>query len=201
MKKNIKISIISLIIIITGYITYIYYPESSPSTVHAHKSKDWVTYKKDKDSISSYKTGQAEIIENNLGHTFQNSNPASTKSHKINGRRVVGQSLANKKRIFLKNKISTSWINKLGFNLLKYQFDDTYAFIKPKESLIKIKGRTAKYIEHVTVTYKLPSGQKSSFDAMVDSQTGEIINTWGKSIQENYGHETVVKISPDNIDN
>ena len=67
-------------------------------------------------------------------------------------------------------------------------------------SYIKLVGRKARYVEKVLISYSSKfNNTPSSFNAFVDSETGRIVQTWNRTIHEDYGKNRKVYY-PNNID-
>lgn len=84
------------------------------------------------------------------------------------------------------NKFNPTWKESLGHDLLRFQNEETKVMIKEEFSIIQIQNGKGKYAEQVIVTYVLKNGSISSYRALIDSETGSIIDTWDKTIHENY---------------
>ncbi|MDD4975065.1 MAG: hypothetical protein PHY93_11975 [Bacteriovorax sp.] len=86
----------------------------------------------------------------------------------------------------LLNKINPNWKEILGHELLRFQNDDTKLMIKEEFSIIQIQNGKGRYVEQVIATYILKDGTIDSYRALIDSETGSVIETWDKTIYENY---------------
>jgi len=84
----------------------------------------------------------------------------------------------------MKNKINPEWKNNLKNNLYKFMPEGTEANFILERSYIKVEKGQGRYLEQVQVTYKMPSGQISSFNAEVDPQNGKMTSTWNRTIIE-----------------
>lgn len=87
------------------------------------------------------------------------------------------------------NKINPNWKDVLGHELIRFQHNDTKVMIKEEFSIIQIQNEKGRYAEQVVVTYVLKNGATNSFRALVDSETGSILETWDKTIHEDYKKE------------
>ena len=87
------------------------------------------------------------------------------------------------------NKINPNWKHILSSELLRFQKDDTKLMIKEEFSIIQVQEGKGHYTEQIIVTYVLKNGTVSSFRALVDSETGAIVETWDKTIHENFKRE------------
>ena len=86
----------------------------------------------------------------------------------------------------MSNKINQHWKDILGHELLRFQNDDEKVMIKEEYSIIQIQNGNGRYAEQVIVTYVLKDGTINSYHALVDSETAAIIDTWDKTIHENF---------------
>jgi hypothetical protein len=85
----------------------------------------------------------------------------------------------------MENKINPNWKDILGNELLRFQNNDSKVMIKEEFSIIRIQEDKGQYVEQVIVTYILKNGRINSYRALIDSETGSIIETWDKSVHEN----------------
>lgn len=63
----------------------------------------------------------------------------------------------------------------LGFNSFQ---------IKHKRSVLKKENKSLRHFEHIVVRYKLPNGNPFSFEALIDSETGTMVQSWNKTRYE-----------------
>jgi hypothetical protein len=77
------------------------------------------------------------------------------------------------------------WKGALSENLLRYQQPEVGVVMRPVESYILAAGNQGRYVEEVYVAYLKEGRMLSSYRAMVDSETGEVLKTWSKSVSEN----------------
>lgn len=82
------------------------------------------------------------------------------------------------------NKISSDWKEILGNDLIRFQSEFTKVMIKEELPVIKIQNGKGQYLEQVIVTYIFQNGNISSYRALVDSESGSILETWDKSVHE-----------------
>ncbi|MDO9181379.1 MAG: hypothetical protein Q7U04_03180 [Bacteriovorax sp.] len=93
------------------------------------------------------------------------------------------------------NKISPNWKEILGAELLRFHDKDAKVMIKDEFSIIRIQNGKGHYLEQIIVTYVLKDGANSSYRALVDSETGAVMETWDKTIYENYKINKRTKLS------
>jgi hypothetical protein len=105
----------------------------------------------------------------------------------INGKDVVG---ATTKEIDLKtikfvNKENPKWQKELHQNLMRFA-EDVYkeVVIYPEHSYVLYEDKVARYVENVRIKITKKDGKQSSYNAQVDSMTGEVLKTWNRTIHE-----------------
>jgi hypothetical protein len=82
------------------------------------------------------------------------------------------------------NSINPEWKDIMGNDLMRFQPADTKLMVKEEVPVIKVVDGIGRYLEQVTVTYLQKDGNRSSFKALVDSETGVVVETWDRTIQE-----------------
>lgn len=83
------------------------------------------------------------------------------------------------------NQINSRWKDELSQELLRFQPKGAQVFIEHEHALIQVKRGKGRYLEQVTIVYRLPTGgRRNSFHALVDSQSGRVVRTWGRTIHE-----------------
>lgn len=111
-------------------------------------------------------------------------------------REVVGEPIMNTATLKKSNKVSEDWKEKYTKNFLRMLPKDQALKdfkIKVKKSLLKVKNNVGRNMEHIVVSYKKPNGYPFSFEALVDSETGAVIQTWNKT---RYEFNDTVKLNP-----
>jgi len=120
--------------------------------------------------------------------------PSPVKQHTID---FPNQTIDNKKVVGLKpgeekeqlenlkvsNQVAENWEIKLEKNLMEQGGDSIKSLnIKKTDSFIWKQDATALHVESVTVTLKNQQNAESSFRALVDAQTGKILQTWDQPV-------------------
>ncbi|MBY0413329.1 MAG: hypothetical protein K2Q18_04155, partial [Bdellovibrionales bacterium] len=82
------------------------------------------------------------------------------------------------------NKVNPNWKDVMGKSLMRFQPEDTKIMVKEELPVIKIQEGTGRFLQQVSITFLQKDGLKSSFRALVDSDTGSIVETWDRSIYE-----------------
>lgn len=106
--------------------------------------------------------------------------PASLKKVVISGEGRDGE------EIQLSNQINPAWTSLAVNNLLKYQPPGTRLTLLPQEEIILIKNRQAYHAQQVQITYTQPNNTTTSFNASINIQNGQVIETWNRTHQENF---------------
>ena len=84
------------------------------------------------------------------------------------------------------NTQNPNWKTLLGNDLLRFQREDTKVIIKEELPIIKVIDGKGQYLEQVIITYLLNNGDRNSYRALVDSETGLVLETWDRTIHEKY---------------
>jgi hypothetical protein len=161
----------------------------------ADHDQNWKTYvKKTSRDVASYKTTEDEITKANIVDNGKNNSrsPASIApdmKQKVRGKRIlIGQVLPEYTNpdyhLLMANTISSDWQEKMGNDLMRFQPEGTKVLVKDELPVIKIKDGRGKFFEQVVVTYLLSNGDRNSFRALVDSETGLVDSTWDRTINE-----------------
>lgn len=84
------------------------------------------------------------------------------------------------------NSINKDWKTLLGNDLLRFQSEDTKVLIKEELPVIKVIDGKGQYLQQVVITYLLKNGDRNSYRALVDSESGLVLETWDRTIHEKY---------------
>ena len=74
------------------------------------------------------------------------------------------------------------WLTNLEKNLVNILPNSLK--LKRKRSLIKKENKSSRRLEHVIVRYQSPSGNPFTFEALIDSETGVMVQSWNKTRYE-----------------
>lgn len=96
----------------------------------------------------------------------------------------------------MQNTINNQWKSLLGSDLLRFQEPETKVIIREELPVIKIFDDHALYLEQVVITYLLKNGEKSSYRALVDSETGLVLETWDRTLNENQRFKKRPNLNP-----
>ena len=97
----------------------------------------------------------------------------------IFGRKIIGQKKIDKNFKAI-NKYNPNWKNILKKYLLKFQDKSVDVNVNLRAAYVMVKNNQGRLVEEVTVNYSEKGQFESSFSAIVDSQTGEILKTFDK---------------------
>lgn len=85
------------------------------------------------------------------------------------------------------NKVSDNWKDKFTKHFLGDIPQDKQAKnleIKHQKSIVDVKQGIGRNLEHIIVSYTKPDGKPFSFEALVDSETGAMIQSWNQTRYE-----------------
>lgn len=197
----------TLILSILIATTIAIYRKKSPYLVVHKKNSDWKTFVKHSEKeISGHDTTKKELEEAHLSSqkreiaqekrktdidddeqiNFLKANHLPMRGERVLIGDIQKENYQNENTpLLMDNKINLNWKEILGHELLRFQNNDTKVLIKEEYPIIQIQNNKGRYAEQVIVTYHLKDGTINSFRALVDSETGSIIDTWDKTIHEN----------------
>ncbi|MBP9682545.1 MAG: hypothetical protein KBD76_14150 [Bacteriovorax sp.] len=163
----------------------------------------WKTFvKKSPKKITQYQSTETELMKARIPSPRRSiaSNKPAAKNFKMlkdlhyqfrEGRVLFGDNADSKNYqdeqtpLEMINKVDPKWDEILGTDLLRLHQDDTKVMVKSEYPLIKIQNGKGLYIEQVIITYLFADGHSSSFHALVDSETGFVLETWNRTVNEN----------------
>lgn len=192
MKKTI-LFILSVIVAIG--ITF--YTKSENSKKMVHINSQWKTFvKKDKSVVDSHGSTQEEFqaakippppTPSKAQRTIAAINPYQ--GFLVRNNRIVMGDLDKKyedenTELQMSNSVNPDWKEVMGNDLMRFQSTETKLMVKEEVPVIKIVNGIGRYLEQVTITYLQKDGNRSSFKALVDSETGAIVETWDRTIHE-----------------
>lgn len=199
-KKLRLIFICSLSLFCTVFLIYRahqHFSKTSP-IIDLSEKKEWETFHKHQQKIVSHPSSKKELEQIQQPPTPHQETHSATLAEvpRRFGRQIMGENgleydenAENPKPLVFINHFNPEWKDMLGEYLLKFQEVDTKVFIQRQRGLIKLEESGARLVEEVLVNYLRPQGGQSSFKALIDSQSGEIIQTWNKTVHEDVGGE------------
>lgn len=112
--------------------------------------------------------------------------PTKKTTNLIQDKRVYLGKFKDLRDIHLSNKVSDNWEEKYRHNFLRMIPDHKVKDFKVelKRSIVLVKNNIGKHLEHVVVSYTNPEGRPFSFEAHINSQTGQVEQTWNKTHHE-----------------
>ncbi len=168
MMKNYKFLIL-LIALLTPFVFFII---KNNSTVLQVSNKGPAPQEK----VSSHKPPNI--------YTLPKTPKEEKKVPQIFGRKIMGHKKIDKD-FKIVNKYNPQWKNILKKYLLKFQKKTVDVKVKLDEAYVMVKNGQGRLVEEVIVNYSEKGQHLSSFRAIVDSETGQIIKTFDKiTIQE-----------------
>lgn len=87
--------------------------------------------------------------------------------------------------LVMSNKLNPNWKEILGHDLIRFHENEAKVMIKEEFPVIKVQDGKGTYCEQVIITYLSNNKIASSYRALIDSETGLILETWDKTVHEN----------------
>lgn len=105
---------------------------------------------------------------------------------KIGNRILMGDKIENESDIKYINKTNPEWQKAYTGKLLRLGKAKTVSDLKieHQESLIQVKRKAARNLEHIKVSYLDENGNPFAFEALVDSETGSMVRSWNQTRYE-----------------
>ncbi len=92
----------------------------------------------------------------------------------------------HRKKLEMINTPHPNWERLAGVNLLRHRSPESKIYVKAVGSYIKVQNGKGQFVEKIIVTSLGKGGKESSFNAIVDSESGEILSTYNRTIHENF---------------
>lgn len=158
-------------------------------------SSSWNTYSKSSDKkIIQYTSTLEELEEAKIIKT-QNSNVPTTEAtarmpaSEFHGNRTLvgeisSELMSKLEKLPMLNTVNPEWQEHLGHELVRFHPQDTKVLIKKEESLIKVQNSKGLFTERVIISYLKGDHPVSSFRALIDSESGKVLETWDRTIHE-----------------
>jgi len=123
---------------------------------------------------------------------------------KLNGRIVLGEFMKPldswPEKINFINKVDPNWDKKTTAHLNEASTYDRQVKIIKKGGFVALNGDSGLYLERALVEFKQPDGSDGSFEAVINSQNGEIELVLNKNINESLAVEEPKVNYPDPYD-
>ncbi len=186
MKSKIKII---FIIGLFSFVIHYYFGNKSTSNNLNKLNTNWNTFQHKKEQITTHPTTKNELKKIRQTHTTPK-HKKDIKYHYRNERRIIGKKAikySNPETILtMRNSISENWKEKMVKDLFRFQKKSTKLMIKHEEEVIMVYGKKGRLAELVVINYHNADGSNNSYRALIDSQTGLVINTWDFMVKENF---------------
>ncbi|MBT6324708.1 MAG: hypothetical protein HOJ35_01965 [Bdellovibrionales bacterium] len=186
MKSKIKI------IFLVGLLSFgaYYYLGKSPSSNNINKLKtNWNTFQHKKEKITTHPTTESELKKIRQTHQTTESKK-EIKNNFRDGRRIIGKKAKKYSdpttELTMRNSKSNNWKKKMVKDLFRFQKKSTKLMIKHEEEVLMVYGKKGRLAELVVINYHNADGSNNSYRALIDSQTGLVINTWDFMVKENF---------------
>ena len=171
-----------------------FFNKEAPKTTHQppQSPKDWMTFEKQKKEITKHPSTKRELKAINKEKKEKEERKPAAKpinDHRVKrfGRVLLGPDSPQykdlKKELIISNKVNPNWQESLGNELLRFQEESTKVIVKDLGSFIQTRGGKGLFVNKVYISYLLDNGARSSFNALVNSETGKMIHTWNKTRQ------------------
>lgn len=175
-----------------------FYIKNKNYSVGSNKSPEWKTFvKKGGSKVASHATTANEFeeakITNNKnvnGRAPSSIKPTNPyKGFMVRKNRILTGEIDQKyedesTELTMTNNLNPGWKETMGNDLMRFQPEDTKLLVKEELPVIQIVDGKGRYLEQVIITYLTKDGGRSSFKALVDSDTGSIVETWDRTISE-----------------
>jgi hypothetical protein len=200
MKKS------SLFFIALTIAIFIAYNKPYENPITLKKAEQWKTFeKKSANKIVTHLTTDKELEKGHIERSIASEPTEVNKQLSLRENRILTGEYVDKYRdssitLPMINKINPEWKEILGTDLLHQQNEDTKVIVKDELHFIKIKDGQGQYLEQVIITYFMNNGDQNSFHALVDSETGAVLDTWDYSIHERL-HRKPQKLTPTGVSN
>lgn len=177
-----------------------YYTKRQSQLKMAEKNSAWKTFVKKSDKTTGYQTTKEEFAAARITPPSSNegrapssiSSTTDTRGLLMRDGRVLTGDINPKYEdeetpLKMVNTINPNWKDDMGNYLIRFHPESTKLIVKEELSLIKIREGQGRYFEQVAITYLDKNGDRSSFRALVDSETGALVETWDRTIHERIG--------------
>lgn len=157
----------------------------------------WIHYKKDEKGKLVHSIVDSEEVEklngsSPLPNSRNERSPAENKKSDKPEQKVVFLNPANPQSkpelsdLNFLNTYNPAWKELLAKELMLFQPESVEVYFKPQKSVVKIlENNRAMFLEEVAITYKTNRGPYS-FKALINSETGKVVETWGKTHYDNF---------------
>ena len=116
--------------------------------------------------------------------------PAATKAKlglkKIGDRIIIGDKVQKTNDIKYINETNPEWQTAYTKKLLRLGKGKKISQlnVEHQKSMVEVKRKSARNLEHVRVSYLDENGNPFSFEALIDSETGSMVRSWNQTRYE-----------------
>jgi hypothetical protein len=146
-------------------------------------------------TIASYSSTNDELDKAQIGSSKKKVAEDLSRYPLRSGRILVGESAKEFEdpsiNLEVTNKANPNWKSILGMDLLRMQDESTKVIINEEFPIIKLVDGKGRYYEQVIITYLLKNGDRNSYRALVDSESGLVMETWDRTIHEHMRRKKV----------
>lgn len=165
------ITLLSVSMLTAGFLMFFLTNETSKNPTEINRSQ-----------ASLEKTKKITSTNKKITRSIANVMPAKV----LTKTQYVGLSEKDLGRYPQSNKRASDWKEKF-INSLKIQNENlgnNGISIKHKRSILKKENKSSRNLEHIVVRLKLPNGNPFSYEALIDSETGSMIQSWNRTRYE-----------------
>ncbi|WP_127717611.1 hypothetical protein [Halobacteriovorax sp. HLS] len=153
----------------------------------------WQTYEQKNNKVEKHNSTKSELKLARVLPEVKRA-PAATKAAKKKEiKRIVSGTHKDQKAYSIMNTPSKEWKDKYAESKLQFYPEGTKLLIKHKLSLLDISKKGARHLEKIVVNVIKEGHPPTSFEAFVDSQTGEQIKAWNRTHHENVNKTLFIK--------
>lgn len=157
----------------------------------------WQTYQQKNKTVQKYNSTKSELKLARVRPEVKRA-PAANESKSKEVRRITSgthkdQFEKNQKNYSFLNRPSKKWKDKYAQAKLQFYPEGTKLLIKHKLSVLDISQKGARHLEKIVVNIIKEGLPPTSFEAFVDSESGEQIRAWNKTHHENVNKTLFIK--------
>ena len=105
---------------------------------------------------------------------------------KLGDRLIIGDKVQKSEDIKYINKTNPEWQTAYTKKLLRLGKGKKVSELKieHQKSMVQVKRKSARNLEHVRVSYLNENGNPFSYEALIDSETGSMVRSWNQTRYE-----------------
>jgi hypothetical protein len=155
----------------------------------------WYFLKANKKTHIVKEQNQSEVVKKNESALSKNAQVPKAKKvqqdkvtntpKKNSQRRTISSTKSARKDLLITNKYNPDWQKRYLKSIQRSFFDEKVKIdIKHLRSLVHVKYNKGRLAEKVKVKITRENGRTTSYTALVDAQTGSLINSWNPTRYE-----------------